>query len=147
MIVFSVQCDEGPALAVTGAKAELRVRFNPRVVTAFTLIRLVEARTAPASQCGDRTSARAGEFRARKRFSRRRGNRRVCSADCDAGHRRNACPLKPGDLRDTAHQAREGKFGLPLLYTSIVGVTLATRQFLSAALMFWCFRYWEHRYR
>jgi len=50
-------------------------------------------------------------------------------------------------FRDTAHQAREGKFGLPLLYTSIVGVTLATGQFLSAALMFWCFRYWEHRYR
>jgi len=30
-------------VAVTSAKAELRVRFNPRVITAVTLIRLVEA--------------------------------------------------------------------------------------------------------
>jgi cation transport ATPase len=50
-------------------------------------------------------------------------------------------------FRAAAHQARGGKFGLPVLYTSIVGVTLATGQFLSAALMFWFFRYWEHRYQ
>ena len=46
-----------------------------------------------------------------------------------------------------ADQLRRGEIGLPLLYTSIVGVTLASGQFLSAALMFWFFRYWEQRYR
>jgi cation transport ATPase len=50
-------------------------------------------------------------------------------------------------FRAAARQAGEGKLGLPVLYTSIVGVTLATGQFLSAALMFWFFRYWEHRCR
>src|SRR5262249_3767417 len=46
-----------------------------------------------------------------------------------------------------ADQLRRGEVGLPLLYTSIVGVTLVSGQFLSAALMFWFFRYWEQRYR
>jgi hypothetical protein len=46
-----------------------------------------------------------------------------------------------------ADELRRGEIGLPLLYTSIVGVTLASGQFLSAALMFWFFRYWEQRYR
>ena len=46
-----------------------------------------------------------------------------------------------------ADELRRGEIGLPLLYTSIVGVTLASGQFLSAALMFWFFRSWEQRYR
>src|SRR5271166_5173525 len=48
-----------------------------------------------------------------------------------------------------AHQLREGKIGLPLLYTSIVGATLASGSaaLLAAAVMSWFFRYWEHRYR
>jgi Cu2+-exporting ATPase len=50
-------------------------------------------------------------------------------------------------LGAAAGQLHRREIGLPLLYTSIVGVTLASGQFLPAALMLWCFRYWEHRYR
>ncbi len=46
-----------------------------------------------------------------------------------------------------ADELRRGEIGPPLLYTSIVGVTLASGQFLSAALMFCFFCYWEQRYR
>ena len=134
-------------VAATSAKAELRVRFNPRVVTAVTLIRLVEAevlrpRSAQTALSPDQVDfapanvsvgvAAAGEF--------------VLPIVTPV----TAAMLVLSNLetfRGTAQQMREGKFGLPLLYTSIVGVTLATGQFLSAALMFWFFRYWEHRYR
>ena len=50
-------------------------------------------------------------------------------------------------VRAATGQLRAGKIGLPLLYTSIVGMTLVSGQFLAAALMFWCFRSWEQRYR
>ena len=131
----------------TSAKAELRVHFDPCAVTAGNLIRLVEvellrprsARAVPSPEQVDFAPANVslgiaatGEF--------------VLPI---------VTPVTAGMLvlsnletfRSAAHQAGEGKFGLPLLYTSIVGVTLATGQFLSAALMFWFFRYWEHRYR
>jgi cation transport ATPase len=131
----------------TSAKAEVRVRFNPRVIKAATLVRLVEAellrpRSAETALSRERVDfapanvslgvAATGEF--------------VLPIVTPV----TAAMLVVSNLetfRDTVHQAREGNFGLPLLYTSIVGVTLATGQFLSAALMFWFFRYWEHRYR
>jgi cation transport ATPase len=52
-------------------------------------------------------------------------------------------------FRAAADQAREGKFGLPALYTSVVGATLVSGStaLLGAALMTWFFRYWEQRYR
>jgi cation transport ATPase len=131
----------------TSARAELRVRFNPRVLTAGSLIRLVEVefgrlRGGHATSSPDQVDfapanvslgvAATGEF--------------VLPIVTPV----TAAMLVLSNLetfRDTVHQTRDGKFGLPLLYTSIVGVTLVTGQFLSAALMFWFFRYWEHRYR
>jgi cation transport ATPase len=50
-------------------------------------------------------------------------------------------------VRAAAEQLNESRIGLPLLYTGIVGMTLLTGQFLTAALMSWCFRSWEQRYR
>jgi len=101
-------------VAVTSAKAELRVRFNPRVITAVTLIRLVEAEllqprsteTAPppgrvnfAPANVSLGVAATGEF--------------VLPIITPV----TAAMLVLSNLetfRDTAHQAGEGKFGLPL---------------------------------
>ena len=39
------------------------------------------------------------------------------------------------------------KFGLPVLYTTIVATTLASGQFLASALMYWFFTFWHGRLR
>jgi Cu2+-exporting ATPase len=125
------------------AKAELRARFNPQAVTAGHLIRLVEV------------ALRADAPRAPGQVDFAPANVSLGIAATGEFVLPIVTPLTAGMLvvsnietfRAAAHQARVGKFGLPVLYTSIIGVTLATGQFLSAALMFWFFRYWEHRYR
>jgi cation transport ATPase len=133
--------------AVTGAACRLRVRFNPRIISESVLIRIVEAALL-------RTDAAPAE--------RLPGRVEFAPANVSLGFAATGefvlpivMPVTAGMLvvsnletfRAATHQARGGKFGLPALYTSIVGVTLATGQFLSAALMFWFFRYWEHRYQ
>jgi Cu2+-exporting ATPase len=50
-------------------------------------------------------------------------------------------------VRGATGQLSEGKIGLPLLYTSIAALTLLNGQFLTAAVMLWCFRSWEQQYR
>jgi len=127
--------------------SRLRVRFNPRTISGSALIRLVE-------EALFRTNAAPAE--------RLPGQVDFAPANVSLGFAATGefvlpivTPVTAGMLvvsnletfRAAAHQARGGKFGLPALYTSIVGVTLATGQFLSAALMFWFFRYWEHRYQ
>jgi cation transport ATPase len=49
-------------------------------------------------------------------------------------------------LRAGTEQVRDGKLGLPVLYSSIVVFTLLSSSFFSAAVMFWFFRYWERCY-
>ena len=131
------------------ANSELRIRFDPRAVAALRLIRLAEAEilgqpkpsevAAPAPQP-------AGFGLANISLGASALSDLVLPA---------VTPISAGLLvlsnLDTfgtaADELRRGEIGLPLLYTSIVGVTLASGQFLSAALMFWFFRYWEQRYR
>lgn len=127
------------------AKAQLWVRFNPRAISLGVLIRLIEV----------------GLFRADAARALL-GQANFAHANVSLGFAATSefvlpivAPVTAGMLvlsnletfGAAAHQAREGKFGLPVLYTSIVGVTLASGQFLPAALMFWFFRYWERRYR
>ncbi len=50
-------------------------------------------------------------------------------------------------LRGAVRELRGGRVGLPVLYGCILAMTLATGQFLSAALMFWFFRFWQARHR
>jgi cation transport ATPase len=50
-------------------------------------------------------------------------------------------------VRDATRQLSAGKIGLPLLYTGIAALTLVSGQFLTAAVMLWCFRSWEQRYQ
>jgi Cu2+-exporting ATPase len=129
------------------AKAELRVHFNPRAATTGGLIRVVEAVLLQAD------AARADGAPGQVDFAP--ANVSLGIAATSEFVLPIVTPVTAGMLvlsnietfRAAAHQARGGKFGLPVLYTSIVGVTLATGQFLSAALMFWFFRYWEHRYQ
>ena len=44
-------------------------------------------------------------------------------------------------------QLRRRRFGLPVLYTTIVATTLASGQFLASALMYWFFTFWHGRLR
>lgn len=50
-------------------------------------------------------------------------------------------------ISEALAEVRARKVGLPLLYTIIVGLTLATGQFLASSLMAWSFRFWVARYR
>jgi cation transport ATPase len=43
-------------------------------------------------------------------------------------------------------QLLRGQFGLPVLYTSIVAVTLASGQFIASAAMSWMLIFWSRRY-
>jgi cation transport ATPase len=43
-------------------------------------------------------------------------------------------------------QLLRGQFGLPVLYTSIVAVTLASGQFIASAAMSWMLTFWSRRY-
>jgi len=49
-------------------------------------------------------------------------------------------------LREAYAEIRARQIGLPTLYSTIVATTLATGQFLPAALMTWFFRYWRRRF-
>jgi cation transport ATPase len=50
-------------------------------------------------------------------------------------------------FRATGRQLLRGQVGLPLLYTSIVVVTLASGQFIASAAMSWMLTFWSRRYR
>ena len=52
-----------------------------------------------------------------------------------------------GTFRAASRQIGHGQVGLPVLYSTIVVMTLASGSFLSAAMMFFSFRYWERRHR
>ena len=49
-------------------------------------------------------------------------------------------------FRSAGRQLLRGQFGLPVLYTSIVGVTLASGQFIASAAMSWMLTFWSRRY-
>jgi cation transport ATPase len=131
----------------TSAKAALRVRFDPRAVAAPELIRLAEAALIEGRSTHTVPSPEPVDFGL--------ANASVGIAAVGEFVLPLVTPVTAGMLvlsnietvGAAAHQLRDGKIGLPLLYTSIVGATLVSGQFLSAALMFWFFRFWEHRYR
>jgi cation transport ATPase len=49
-------------------------------------------------------------------------------------------------FRSAGRQLVRGQFGLPVLYTSIVAVTLASGQFIASAAMSWMLTFWSRRY-
>ena len=134
-------------LEASVAGAALRVRFNPGVASVADLVRRVEAEllTAPdlyaapvAEQVGFGLAnvslgvAALGEFLVPAVMPVSAGLLVFANA---------------GVVRAAAGQLRAGKVGLPVLYSAIAGLTLLSGDFLAAALMFWCFRAWERRYR
>ncbi len=50
-----------------------------------------------------------------------------------------------GILREAGKQMGQGKAGLPVLYTALLGCSLATGQIVAHALMEWSFRFWVQR--
>lgn len=55
--------------------------------------------------------------------------------------------MNVGTFRAAGRQLRRRRLGLPVLYSTIVVMTLLSGSFLSAAVMFFSFRYWERRHR
>ena len=133
----------------TSAKAELRVHFNPCAIAAPRLIRLAEAELFEGRGPHLAPSPEPVDFRLT--------NASLGVAAVGEFILPLVTPVTAGMLvlsnietfGAAAHQLREGRIGLPLLYTSIVGATLASGSgaLLAASLMSWFFRYWEHRYR
>ena len=135
--------------AATSAKAELRVQFDPCAIAAPRLIRLAEEELFEGRSPHHAPSPEPVDFGL--------ANASLGVAAVGEFVLPLVTPVTAGMLvlsnvetfGAAAHQLREGRIGLPLLYTSIVGATLASGSgaLLAAALMSWFFRYWEHRYR
>ncbi|HYB34099.1 MAG TPA: hypothetical protein VED45_11830 [Steroidobacteraceae bacterium] len=51
-----------------------------------------------------------------------------------------------GALRAGAEEFRDGRLGLPVLYSSLVVFTILSSSYFPAAVMFWFLRYWERRH-
>jgi cation transport ATPase len=130
----------------TVATTRLSVRFEPDAVSAEQLVRIIEASVFGTSAKGE-----PGSDQVDFAFANLSVGTAVVSDLM-------LTPLMPvaagllvysnlGAFKGAADQLRRGQIGLPALYSSIVGVTLASGQFLSAALMLWFYRYWERRYR
>jgi cation transport ATPase len=139
---------EIPGLLEVNIEAgKLSIQLDPQIICARELVRLVESEfqgpldphAAPGAKTVDFDMAHAslgvssvGEF--------------VLPAVMPV-----AATLLVLNNIDTARGATEqlskGKVGLPLVTTGIVVMTLATGQFLAAALMFLFLRIWEERYR
>lgn len=50
-----------------------------------------------------------------------------------------------GTIRDAGKQLSQGKIGLPVLYTALLGCSITTGQIVAHALMEWSFRFWARR--
>lgn len=50
-----------------------------------------------------------------------------------------------GTIRDAGKQLSQGKVGLPVLYTALLGCSITTGQIVAHALMEWSFKFWEKR--
>ncbi len=48
-------------------------------------------------------------------------------------------------FKQAAGQIKRGEMGLPVLYTTIVGTTLLSGQFVASSAMAWMFHYWRQR--
>jgi cation transport ATPase len=134
-------------VAANTFRSELRIRFDPRAVAALWLIRLAEAEVLGQFDPPAARSPEPVDFRL--------ANVSLGLAATGELALAAVTPVTAGLLvlsnietfGAAADQLRRHEIGLPVLYSSIVGVTLASGQFLSAALMLWFFRYWEQRHR
>lgn len=50
-----------------------------------------------------------------------------------------------GTIRDAGKQLSQGKVGLPVLYTALLGCSITTGQIVAHALMEWSLKFWERR--
>jgi cation transport ATPase len=50
-----------------------------------------------------------------------------------------------GTLRDAGRQLGQGKVGMPILHTALLGCSITTGQIVAHALMEWSFRFWARR--
>ena len=147
--IESALCAASGVLAVTlsAATAVLDVRFDPALTEGRVLLRLVETTLAVRPDEPAMSSAEYPGFTV--------ANISLCVSAVGEFVAPIVLPAAAGllllgnisTLRTSAGQLREGKLGLPVLYSSIVLCTLLSGSFVSAALMFWFFRYWESRHR
>jgi Cu2+-exporting ATPase len=134
--------------ALDGRTGALTVRFETREIAAARLIRLAEE-VLDAPDWWDRTVPPPP----RMSFALANTNLAVGTAAdlaITALAPVSAVLLVGSNLRTFRlawEQVRRRQLGLPVLYTLIVGGTLASGQFLASALMSWSFKFWQDRLR
>jgi Cu2+-exporting ATPase len=136
-----------PGVIHATASGELRVRFDPRAVAAWRLIRIAEAQILGREAVHSVRSLEPVNFRLE--------NVTLGVAAVGEFVLPLVAPVASGLLVLAAlntfgaalSQLRERKIGLPLLYTCAVGSRVSSGQFLAGSLLSWFFRYWEYRYR
>ena len=52
-----------------------------------------------------------------------------------------------GQFKGALQQLGQGKVGLPVLYTALLGCSITTGQYVAHALMDWSIRYWDRRWK
>jgi cation transport ATPase len=136
-----------PGVIHATVSGELRVRFDPRAVAAWRLIRIAEAEILGREPVHCVPALEPVNFRLE--------NVTLGAAAVGEFVLPLVAPVATGLLvlaalntfGAAASQLRERKVGLPLLYTCAVGSRVSSGQFLAASLLSWFFRYWEYRYR
>jgi cation transport ATPase len=136
-----------PGVIKATVTGELRVRFDPRTVTALRLVRMAEAEILGRDAVHSVSSPEPVNFRLE--------NVTLGVAAVGEFVLPLVAPVATGLLVLAAlntfgvavSQLRERKIGLPMVYTCAVGSRVSSGQFLAASLLSWFFRYWEYRYR
>ncbi len=134
--------------AVWGVTGSVLVRFDPEVISAVELLRVLDqARHAPdTNEVVPRSSLPSGFALANSSLAL------AVTGELVAPILLPACALvllgsNLRTFRVAGQQLMRGQVGLPVLYSTIVAATLATGQFVASAAMSWMFAFWNRRYK
>ena len=133
---------------VGGWTSSLLIHYNPTAIGSSRLLRLVEGILDDSSGWGDSlpqpTQTRFGAANATL------GIAAIGEYLVPVLMPVSAVMLVAMNVRTFRYawlQIQRRKFGLPVLYTTIIAATLASGQFLASSLMYWFFTFWHGRLR
>ena len=133
--------------AVWPITGSVLIRFDPDLTSASYLLQMLDiARTAPDSREQTPSDLKKTSFGlANSSLALALAGELVAPFLLPA----SAALLVGSNLhtfRAARQQLMRGRFGLPVLYTSIVAVTLASGQYIASAAMSWMLIFWSRRY-
>jgi cation transport ATPase len=125
----------------------LDIRFDPKLTAGLSLLRLVETAILDPSEHPASPMAGPGNFATSLLALGVAATGELITPAALPVAAALLVFMNLGTFRAGIRQIGHGKAGLPVLYSTIVVMTLASGSFLSAAMMFFSFRYWERRHR